>query len=382
MIDVFGSLRSLFKVQRISEDTMIFRLHYRATVALLLGGCVTLACKSISGSPIHCEASGSVDKVVLETFCWLHTTYSMVHAFNMSLGQAVPYPGVSNSKGEGMHGHASHPLVKQHKYYQWVIFFLLLQVWTLQVVLLSVVTIRNLQPSTLTLTIKLKNCDNIEITLAIHKERLFIRTCSSVSSVNKFDSPARPNNGNALSFNKSFPGNCYTSSSNSNQVYFLFENPLNGTIAIFQISRQAESSRFEGNGTLRTFIQRKRTCQSSHVHPPSSSRSFKIQRWCKQTRGDLFASAAIPNYREKRKKKNKKVSNLCNGNRIIKLRSFFIHTPLDIVGFGFDSTPVRPRICPDNDLWDKYLFYRINESNDSRTSERISDCPKYVRGLG
>ncbi|CAL7949281.1 unnamed protein product [Xylocopa violacea] len=127
MVDVFSSLRSLFKVRRVSEDTLIFRLHYRATVALLLGGCMTLACKSISGSPIHCEASGSVDKVVLETFCWLHTTYSMVHAFNMSLGQSVPYPGVSNSKGDGMHGHSSHPLVKQHKYYQWVIFFLLLQ---------------------------------------------------------------------------------------------------------------------------------------------------------------------------------------------------------------------------------------------------------------
>nr|KAF7427729.1 hypothetical protein H0235_007423 [Vespula pensylvanica] len=128
MIDVFSSLKSLFKIQRISEDTLVFRLHYRTTVALLLGGCVTLACKSISGSPIHCEASGSVDKVVLETFCWLHTTYSMVHAFNLSLGQAVPYPGVANSKGEGIHGHTPHPLVKQHKYYQWVIFFLLLQV--------------------------------------------------------------------------------------------------------------------------------------------------------------------------------------------------------------------------------------------------------------
>ncbi|XP_015599421.1 innexin shaking-B isoform X1 [Cephus cinctus] len=127
MIDIFGSIRSLFKVQRVSEDTMIFRLHYRATVALLLAGCLTLACKSISGSPIHCEASGSVDKVVLETFCWLHTTYSMVRAFNMSLGDAIPYPGVSNSKAADIHGHAPHPLVKQHKYYQWVIFALLLQ---------------------------------------------------------------------------------------------------------------------------------------------------------------------------------------------------------------------------------------------------------------
>ncbi|KYQ53434.1 Innexin shaking-B [Trachymyrmex zeteki] len=129
MIDLFGSIRSLFKVHRIAEDSMIFRLHYRATVAVLLAGCLTLACKSISGSPIHCEATAAVDKAVLETFCWLHTTYSMVRAFNMSIGQAVPYPGVSNTKGEGGHGHAPHPLVKQHKYYQWVIFFLLLQLF-------------------------------------------------------------------------------------------------------------------------------------------------------------------------------------------------------------------------------------------------------------
>lgn len=127
MMDIFGSIRALFKVQRVSEDTLIFRLHYRATVALLLTGCLTLACKSLSGSPIHCEAAGSVDKIVLETFCWLHTTYSMVHAFNMSLGQSVPYPGVANSKTV-VHGHGPQPLVKQHKYYQWVIFALLLQV--------------------------------------------------------------------------------------------------------------------------------------------------------------------------------------------------------------------------------------------------------------
>jgi len=128
MIDLFGSIRSLFKVHKVAEDSTIFRLHYRATVAILLAGCLTLACKSISGSPIHCEATTAVDKAVLETFCWLHTTYSMVRAFNMSIGQAVPYPGVSNTKGEGGHGHAPHPLVKQHKYYQWVIFLLLLQV--------------------------------------------------------------------------------------------------------------------------------------------------------------------------------------------------------------------------------------------------------------
>lgn len=98
--------------------------------------------------------------------------------------------------------------------------------------------------------------------------------------------PARPNNGNALSFNKSFPGNCYTSSSSSNQVYFLFENnPLNGTIAIFRISRQTESSRFKGNGTyVCMYVHSTQTYVSIAVLSP---RSFKIQRWCK--RKEMFS---------------------------------------------------------------------------------------------
>lgn len=127
MIDIFGSLRSLLKIQKGSEDTFIFRLHYRVTVAFLLGGCLTLACKSISGSPIHCEGSGAVDKNVLETFCWLHTTYSMINAFNLTIGRAVPYPGVVNSKTD-VQMNRNDPLVKHHKYYQWVIFAMLLQV--------------------------------------------------------------------------------------------------------------------------------------------------------------------------------------------------------------------------------------------------------------
>lgn len=127
MIDIFGSLRSLFKVQRTNEDTFIFRLHYRVTVALLLAGCLTLACKSISGSPIHCETAGSVDKTVLETFCWLHTTYSMINAFNLTIGRSVPYPGITNSKTD-VHLHGHHPLVKAHRYYQWVSFVLFFQV--------------------------------------------------------------------------------------------------------------------------------------------------------------------------------------------------------------------------------------------------------------
>ncbi|CAG5095240.1 Similar to shakB: Innexin shaking-B (Aedes aegypti) [Cotesia congregata] len=126
MIDIFGSLRSLFKVRKTEEDTLIFRLHYRVTVALLLAGCLTLACKSISGSPIHCEGSSAVETTVLETFCWLHTTYSMINAFNLTVGRAVPYPGLTNSKTD-VHVNDNHPLVKHHKYYQWVIFALLLQ---------------------------------------------------------------------------------------------------------------------------------------------------------------------------------------------------------------------------------------------------------------
>lgn len=59
---------------------------------------------------------------VLNTYCWIHSTYTVVDAFMKKQGSEVPFPGIHNSQGRG-------PLTIKHtKYYQWVAFTLFFQV--------------------------------------------------------------------------------------------------------------------------------------------------------------------------------------------------------------------------------------------------------------
>lgn len=59
---------------------------------------------------------------VLNTYCWIHSTYTVVDAFMKKQGQEVPFPGVDNSLSRGQ------LTIKHTKYYQWVAFTLFFQV--------------------------------------------------------------------------------------------------------------------------------------------------------------------------------------------------------------------------------------------------------------
>lgn len=60
---------------------------------------------------------------VLNTYCWIHSTYTVVDAFMKKQGLEVPFPGIDNSQG------GRGPLtIKHNKYYQWVAFTLFFQV--------------------------------------------------------------------------------------------------------------------------------------------------------------------------------------------------------------------------------------------------------------
>lgn len=61
---------------------------------------------------------------VLNTYCWIHSTYTVVDAFMKKQGQEVPFPGVDNSQSRGS------LTIKHTKYYQWVAFTLFFQVST------------------------------------------------------------------------------------------------------------------------------------------------------------------------------------------------------------------------------------------------------------
>ncbi|XP_022251566.1 innexin shaking-B-like, partial [Limulus polyphemus] len=124
MLDIIRSVKSLLKTSRIQIDSNVFRLHCTITVILLLSFTVVVSMKQFVGEPIDCIRSRGVPQSVINTYCWIHTTFTMPSAYDKKVGKEIPYPGVDI----GYFPDDSHtPKFKYHKYYQWVCFMLFFQ---------------------------------------------------------------------------------------------------------------------------------------------------------------------------------------------------------------------------------------------------------------
>nr|KAF7427728.1 hypothetical protein H0235_007422 [Vespula pensylvanica] len=73
------------------------------------------------GNPIDCIHSKDLPEDVLNTYCWIHSTYTITAAYRKREGSEVPFPGVDNSK---LYPESER---KEYRYYQWVCFMLFLQ---------------------------------------------------------------------------------------------------------------------------------------------------------------------------------------------------------------------------------------------------------------
>lgn len=122
MLDIFRGLKNLIKVSHIHIDSAVFRLHYSITVMLLVAFSLIVTTRQYVGNPIDCIHSKDLPEDVLNTYCWIHSTYTITTAYKKKEGSEVPFPGVDNSK--------AHPESekKVYRYYQWVCFMLFLQV--------------------------------------------------------------------------------------------------------------------------------------------------------------------------------------------------------------------------------------------------------------
>ncbi|KAH9402133.1 hypothetical protein TYRP_016707 [Tyrophagus putrescentiae] len=119
MLDVFRSLKTLLKTSRIQIDNNVFKLHYSITVILLLAFCIIITTKQYVGDPIDCLRSDAIPQSVINTYCWIHTTYTMPKSYYKKVGVEVPYPGVDFD--------ANPSESRYHRYYQWVSFVLFFQ---------------------------------------------------------------------------------------------------------------------------------------------------------------------------------------------------------------------------------------------------------------
>ena len=81
--------------------------------------------KSYFGSPIECISKddvGSHPKMplkLLNTYCWITTTFSVEKAWHKKVGEEVPYPGIDK--------YTPNEKRTYHAYYQWVCFVLFFQ---------------------------------------------------------------------------------------------------------------------------------------------------------------------------------------------------------------------------------------------------------------
>nr|XP_018896518.1 PREDICTED: innexin shaking-B [Bemisia tabaci] len=120
MLDVFRGLKNLVKVSHVHIDSPVFRLHYSITVMILVAFSLIVTTRQYVGNPIDCVHTKDIPEDVLNTYCWIHSTYTIRSAFKKKVGTQVPYPGVDNSKGKLEDR-------KSYGYYQWVCFCLFFQ---------------------------------------------------------------------------------------------------------------------------------------------------------------------------------------------------------------------------------------------------------------
>jgi hypothetical protein len=121
MLEVFNQLKSFFTFRRITSEGLVFKLHYRATMCIILGFCLMVAARQYVGDPIKCIHGKDLPNEVINTFCWVHSTFSVKSAFLKRVGIDISHPGIENSL-------AGEKPRKEYRYYQWVVFCLLLQV--------------------------------------------------------------------------------------------------------------------------------------------------------------------------------------------------------------------------------------------------------------
>jgi len=113
-----SGLKGLIKIDEVTIDNAIFKLHYKLTVLILAAFSFVLSTKQFFGDPISCMTSHKDEFPgnVLNNFCWIHSTYVLPSAWHKEVGKQVIAPGISKYVPGDEKSYVS--------YYQWVCFFL------------------------------------------------------------------------------------------------------------------------------------------------------------------------------------------------------------------------------------------------------------------
>ena len=90
----------------------------QATVIFLITSSLLVTSRQYIGDPIDCIVDQDIPQNVMDTYCWIHATFTIPNRLSANIGQEVPHPGVAPGANDEK---------KYHKYYQWVCFTLFFQ---------------------------------------------------------------------------------------------------------------------------------------------------------------------------------------------------------------------------------------------------------------
>ncbi|RLU23891.1 hypothetical protein DMN91_004099 [Ooceraea biroi] len=119
MLDLFAPIKCLLQEESVRVDNVVFRLHSRVTVLLLLVCTVLVTAKQYIGEPISCMTDASIDKDPVNAYCWIYSTFTVSRHLKGIPGRGVASAGVGQALPDDEARH--------HRYYQWVCFVLGLQ---------------------------------------------------------------------------------------------------------------------------------------------------------------------------------------------------------------------------------------------------------------
>jgi hypothetical protein len=120
MLGSFSSLKSVLKFKKVKIDATIFRLSYKFSVTLMVASSILVTSRQFFGDPIDCVHTHDIPKSVLNTYCWIHSTYTIPSAFWKRIAIDVPHPGIDKTVDPDERRYI--------RYYQWVVFCLSFQV--------------------------------------------------------------------------------------------------------------------------------------------------------------------------------------------------------------------------------------------------------------
>jgi len=130
-LNYLGGLKSILARGEFPSESTVFRFTYQATAAFLIGSSIFMTANEFFGDPINCIVGTEEDHVV-NTYCWIKSTFTMSDYTLREVGKTVAYPGVATP--DDPDGIVNDKTIAEKwtftNYYQWVVFFLCFQAAT------------------------------------------------------------------------------------------------------------------------------------------------------------------------------------------------------------------------------------------------------------